>query len=49
MDPRHFWQLIERSQAQSEGDCDRQADALTALLLELPPTAIVAFDRLFAH
>jgi len=47
MDPRQFWQLIERSKAQSEGDCDRQADALTALLLELPATDIMAFDRLF--
>jgi hypothetical protein len=47
MDPRQFWQLIERSKAESEGDCDRQADALTVLLLELPATAIVAFDRLF--
>jgi uncharacterized protein DUF4240 len=47
MDPRQFWQLIEQSKAQSEGDCDRQADALTALLLELPATAIVAFDGLF--
>ena len=47
MDPLQFWQLIERSKAESEGDCDRQADALTRLLLALPATAIVAFDRLF--
>ena len=47
MDPRQFWQLIERSKLESEGDCDRQADALRALLLELPATAIVAFDHLF--
>jgi hypothetical protein len=47
MDPRQFWQLIERSKVESEGDCDRQADALTVLLLKLPATAIVAFDRLF--
>ena len=47
MDPRQFWQLIEKSKAESEGDCDRQAGALTVLLLELPATAILAFDRLF--
>ncbi len=47
MDPRQFWQLIELSKAASEGDCDRQADALALLLLELPATAIVAFDHLF--
>jgi hypothetical protein len=47
MDPHEFWQLIERSKAASEGDCDRQADALTVLLLELPATAVMAFDRLF--
>jgi hypothetical protein len=46
MDPRQLWQLIERSKAESKGDCDRQANALTVLLLELPATAIVAFDRL---
>ena len=52
MDPRQFWQLIESSKAASVDDCDdcdRQADALTALLLEVPTTAIVAFDRLFEH
>jgi len=49
MDPRQFWQLIESSKAASVDDCDRQADALTTLLLELPTTAIVAFDRLFEH
>jgi hypothetical protein len=49
MDPRQFWQLIERSKAESEGDCYMQADALTLILLELPAKAIVAFDRLFAH
>jgi hypothetical protein len=47
MEPRQFWQLIERSKAESEDDCDRLADALTALLLELPATDIMAFDRLF--
>jgi hypothetical protein len=47
MDPHQFWQLIERSKAESEGDCDGQADALTELLLELPATDIMAFDRLF--
>jgi Protein of unknown function (DUF4240) len=47
MDPDQFWQLIERSKAASEGDCARQADALTMLLLELPATDIMAFDRLF--
>jgi len=49
MDPRHFGQLIDHSKAESEGDCDRQADALKALLLEVPATAIMAFDRLFEH
>jgi len=47
VDPRQFWQLIERSKAASEGDCARQADALRMLLLELPATDILAFDRLF--
>jgi hypothetical protein len=47
MDPDQFWHLIERSKAESEGGCDRQAGALTVLLLELPATDIVAFDRLF--
>jgi hypothetical protein len=47
VDPRQFWQLIERSKAESEGDCDKQAGALTVLLLELPATAIAAFGRLF--
>ena len=47
MDPRQFWQLIDQSKAASEGDCARQADALTMLLLELPATDIMEFDRLF--
>jgi hypothetical protein len=47
MDPRQFWQLIEKSKSASEGDCDRQADALTLVLLELPATEIMAFNRLF--
>jgi hypothetical protein len=47
MDPRQFWQLIERSKAESGGDCDRQTDALTVLLLEMSATTIMAFDRLF--
>jgi hypothetical protein len=47
VDPRQFWQLIERSKAESEDDCDRQADALTALLLEVSATDIMAFGRLF--
>lgn len=49
MGPRQFWQLIERSKVENEGHCDRQAGALTALLLEVPATDIMAFDRLFEY
>ena len=49
MDTRQFWQLLDQSKAASEGDCDRQADALKALLREVPATDIMAFDRLFEH
>ncbi len=49
MDTSQFWQLIERSKAESGGDCDRQVEALTSILLALPAKEIEEFDRLFDH
>src|SRR5579884_300056 len=47
MNIEQFWQLIEASRTASGGDCDRQVDALTSLLLEQSTEEIVEFDRLF--
>jgi uncharacterized protein DUF4240 len=49
MDTAQFWRLIERSKAESGGDCDRQVEALTDALLKLPEAEIEEFNDLFGH
>lgn len=47
MDTSQFWQLIERSKAESGGGCTQQVAALTSILLELPAEEIEEFDTIF--
>lgn len=51
MDKTQFWQLIESSKVESEGDsekqCDQQAEKLKQSLSPLPPEELVAFERIF--
>src|SRR5262249_33459755 len=49
MDTSQFWQIIERSKAESGGDCDKQVDALTTILLELPAEEIEEFATIFGR
>ena len=44
-----FWQLIEASRREADGDPDRQIEVLRERLTELPESAILAFDRLFTE
>ena len=47
MDTSQFWRLIEQSKTESGGDCRKQIEALTSILLELPAEAIEEFDVIF--
>jgi uncharacterized protein DUF4240 len=47
MDTSHFWRLIEQAKTKSGGDCTKQIDALTSILLELPADEIDEFDTIF--
>jgi hypothetical protein len=47
MDTSQFWRLIEQSKTKSGGDCHKQVDALTSILLELPAGEIDEFDSMF--
>ena len=49
MDGKRFWDLIDSSRTEAEGDPDAQADTLKRRLLELNPESIVVFDRIFAE
>ena len=42
-----FWVLVEQAEAESGGDCQRQAAVLAKRLAERPPDEIVAFGRVF--
>jgi hypothetical protein len=43
-----FWQLMDESRAEADGDPFEQSQRLTAALAELPPEEIIEFDHL-AH
>jgi hypothetical protein len=47
MDTSYFWRLIEQSKTESGGNCTKQVDALTAILLELAAEEIEEFDIVF--
>ncbi len=47
MDEKAFWELIESSRAESDGDVDALLEVLRERLAELPSERIVAFDRIF--
>jgi hypothetical protein len=47
LDTEQFWQLIEESKTASGDDCEAQADALQASLLQLPLEEIISFDKIF--
>ena len=47
MDTSQLWPLIEQSKAESGGDCTKQVDALTAILLEQAAEEIEEFAILF--
>ncbi|GAA3173320.1 MULTISPECIES: DUF4240 domain-containing protein [Streptomyces] len=47
MDETEFWELIDASRADAEGDPEEQADALTERLLGRDPESVVDFARHF--
>jgi Protein of unknown function (DUF4240) len=47
MDTSQFWRLIEQSKTESGGNCTKQVEALTSILLELPAEEIEEFDIIF--
>ena len=49
MDKAQFWRLIEGAKAKSEGDCEKQKQALMQSLKQLPPQEIVEFAKSFSE
>ncbi len=49
MDAARFWQLIDASRREAEGDPEQQMEILREKLAELPESEIVEFDRLFTE
>ncbi len=49
MEKERFWQLVDESRNQAQGDADEQIEVLRTILAELEPAEIVAFDRLFTE
>lgn len=47
MDETRFWELIDRSRQEGEGDVWQQAALLTSWLAEIDPEEIVSFQRHF--
>lgn len=46
MDAATFWHMIERAKAESNGDCDQEAQLLELWLAQLLPEEIQSFDRI---
>lgn len=49
MDTATFWHMIERAKAESNGDCDHQAQLLEQRLAQLLPEEIQGFDRILSQ
>ncbi|MFC4158477.1 DUF4240 domain-containing protein [Chitinimonas lacunae] len=49
MDKTTFWQLIERTREEADGDCDMHMSLLQEALVALPPQEIVEFDRIYGE
>ncbi|CAN3980285.1 DUF4240 domain-containing protein [Kitasatospora purpeofusca] len=47
MDETDFWQIIDDTREDAEGDPDEQADRLVERLVELTPDDVIDFARLF--
>ena len=48
MELDRFWELVEAAAAAANGDCEAQAEQLTAMLEKLAPDEIVSFERHFS-
>jgi Protein of unknown function (DUF4240) len=46
VDRERFWELMEATRTVAAGDCAAQGEQLFAMLRELSPDEIVAFDRI---
>lgn len=49
MEKKEFWKLIDASRLAADNDPEAQIDTLGAMLAELDPDQIVAFDRLMVE
>jgi hypothetical protein len=49
LDEKRFWQIIERSSLESEGDADAQIETLREGLEPLSNEDVAEFDRIFAR